>query len=146
PPLRDRKADILLLADHFVEKYSRESRKKILRITTPAIDMLMAYHWPGNVRELENCIERAVLLSNEGVIHGHHLPPTLQTAEASGTMHEGPLQATLDNIERNLILDALKSSRGNLAGAAKALGLSERVMGLRIRKHGIDPKRFHTKM
>jgi len=146
PPLRDRKADILLLADHFVEKYSRESRKKILRITTPAIDMLMAYHWPGNVRELENCVERAVLLSNEGVIHGHHLPPTLQTAEASGTVHAGPLQATLDNIERNLILDALKSSRGNLAGAARALGLSERVMGLRIRKHGIDPRRFHTKM
>ncbi len=106
----------------------------------------MAYHWPGNVRELENCVERAVLLSNEGVIHGHHLPPTLQTAEASGTVHAGPLQATLDNIERNLILDALKSSRGNLAGAARALGLSERVMGLRIRKHGIDPRRFHTKM
>ena len=60
--------------------------KDVRRISTPAIDMLMAYHWPGNVRELENCIERAVLVCDGDVIHGHHLPPTLQTAEASGTV------------------------------------------------------------
>ncbi len=85
PPLRDRKPDILLLADHFLEKYSIEHHKDIKRISTPAIDMLMAYHWPGNVRELQNIMERAVLVCDGGVIHGHHLPPTLQTAEASGT-------------------------------------------------------------
>ncbi len=66
PPLHERRSDILLLADHFVEKYSRINHKNIRRISTPAIDMLMAYHWPGNVRELENCVERAVLLSQEG--------------------------------------------------------------------------------
>jgi Nif-specific regulatory protein len=144
PPLRERRADILLLADYFVEEYSKANHKYIRRISTPAIDMLMSYHWPGNVRELENCIERAVLLSDDGVIHGYHLPPTLQTAEASGTVHPGALQETLDNVERELILDALKSSRGNMAKAARELGVSERVMGLRIKKHGIHPKRFRT--
>ncbi|MHC4222002.1 MAG: sigma 54-interacting transcriptional regulator, partial [Planctomycetota bacterium] len=76
PQLRDRKDDILLLADFFVEQYSKKMSKDIRRISTPAINMMVAYHWPGNVRELENCIERAVLLSSDGVIHGHHLPPT----------------------------------------------------------------------
>lgn len=144
PPLRERKTDVLLLADFFVEKYSRTNHKTIRRISTPAIDMLMSYHWPGNVRELENCIERAVLLSTDEVIHGHHLPPSLQTAEASATTPVGTLQETLDNVERELVLDALKSSRGNKARAARNLGLTERLMGLRVKKHGIDPKRFHT--
>jgi Nif-specific regulatory protein len=144
PPLRDRKADILLLADYFVEKYSKANHKNIRRISTPSIDMLMSYHWPGNVRELENCIERAVVLSNDDVIHGHHLPPTLQTAEASRTMLTATLQATVDNLERDLLLDALKSSRGNIAKAARALGMTERLMGLRIKKHDIDPHRFRV--
>jgi Nif-specific regulatory protein len=144
PPLRERKTDIPLLADHFVEKYSKANHKTIRRISTPAIDMLMSYHWPGNVRELENCMERAVLLSSDHVIHGHHLPPTLQTAEASGTTHSGTLDGTLENIERDLILDALKAARGNKAKAARALGITERIMGLRVRKHGISPRRFRT--
>jgi Nif-specific regulatory protein len=144
PPLRDRKTDILLLADHFVEKYARLGHKDVRRISTPAIDMLMSYHWPGNVRELENCIERAVLIATDEVIHGHHLPPTLQTAEASGTGHAGTMPDALLALERNLILDALKSSYGNKAKAARALGISERLMGIRVEKHGIDPKRFRT--
>ena len=86
PPLRERKSDILLLAEHFVEKYEQEHDKRIKRISTPAIDMLSCYHYPGNVRELENAIERAVLVCDSNVIHGHHLPPTLQTAEVSGTV------------------------------------------------------------
>jgi len=145
PPLRERKTDILLLADHFVEKYSKANNKNIRRISTPAIDMLMSYHWPGNVRELENCIERAVILSNDDVIHGHHLPPTLQTAEATGTTTKGTLQEMLDNMEREFILDALKSARGNQTKAAQILGITERVMGLRVKKYGINPKRFATK-
>ncbi|MCL5124770.1 MAG: nif-specific transcriptional activator NifA [Deltaproteobacteria bacterium] len=146
PPLRERKTDIPLLADYFIEKYSRANEKRVLRISTPAIDMLMSYHWPGNVRELENCIERAVLLSSDQVIHSHNLPPTLQTAEASGTVHAGSLDSTLDTVERDLIVDALKAARGNRAKAARALGLTERVMGLRVMKHGIETKRFRTTM
>lgn len=144
PPLRGRKTDIPLLADFFVEKYSKTNHKNIRRISTPAIDMLMTYHWPGNVRELENCVERAVLLSSNHVIHGRHLPPTLQTAEASGTTHAGTLDGTLEDMERDLIVDALKASRGNKAKAARALGITERTMGLRVQKHGIEPRRFRT--
>lgn len=144
PPLRERKTDILLLADHFVEMYSGENHKNIRRISTPAIDMLMAYHWPGNVRELENCIERAVLMSNDDVIHGHHLPPTLQTAEASGTAMKGTLSDAIERVEKEMIMDALKSSRGNMALAARTLGLTERIMGLRVKRYEIDPKRFRS--
>jgi Nif-specific regulatory protein len=142
PPLRERKTDVLQLADYFVEKYGKANGKQVRRISTPAIDMMMSYHWPGNVRELENCIERSVLLSDDDVIHGHHLPPTLQTAEASGTAFRGPLAGALGGVERELIIDALKSHRGNMARSAKALGVSERIMGLRVRKYGIDIWRF----
>jgi Nif-specific regulatory protein len=74
PPLREHKEDIMLLADHFLEKYAAENNKNITRISTPAIEMLTRYHWPGNVRELENCIERAVLLCDGDVIRSEHLP------------------------------------------------------------------------
>ena len=144
PALRERKADILLLADFFVQKYARVNHTSVRRISTPAIDMLMGYHWPGNVRELENCIERAVLVSEDEVLHGFHLPPTLQSAEASGTVTVGPLQTALDNIEREMIIEALKTCRGNMAKAARALGLTERLMGLRVKKHGIDAHRFRS--
>ncbi len=142
PPLRERKTDILLLADYFVEKYSRANGKNVKRISTPAIDMMMSYHWPGNVRELENCIERAVLLTKDDVIHGYHLPPTLQTAEASRTTFKGNLEAVLAGVERDLIIDALKSSRGNQTRAAKLLGITERKLGLRIKRYSIDVKKY----
>ena len=142
PPLRERKADILMLANHFIQSSNRKHGRRVRRISTSAIDMLMAYHWPGNVRELENCIERAVLLAREGVVLGHHLPPTLQTAEASDTSPLEGLQGQLDRLEQELILDALKSTRGNMSRAARMLGISERIMGLRIKKHQINPRRF----
>ncbi len=142
PPLRHRKTDILLLADRFVEKYSKINDKKVIRITTPAIDMLMSYHWPGNVRELENCIERAVILADHEAIHSYHLPPTLQTPEKTGATFVGDLKTTLDNVEYDLIVDAIKSSRGNMAKAARVLGVTERLMGLRIAKHGINAGEF----
>ena len=145
PPLRHRKSDIMLLADHFVEKYSKKNGKKIKRISTPAINLLMSYHWPGNVRELENCIERAVLLSTDGVIHGHQLPPSLQSAESTDTGLHSTLQEALDNVEREILLDALKSLKGNMAKTAKYLGITERIMGLRIKKYNIDPKVFRSK-
>jgi len=142
PPLRDRKSDILMLSDHFVEKYSSANMKSIRRISTPAIDLLMNYHWPGNVRELENCLERAVLLTTDEVIHSHHLPPSLQSAESSGTPIEETLEAALEKHEKELLSDALKSTKGIMAKAAKILGLTERKMGLRIHKYGIDSRQF----
>jgi Nif-specific regulatory protein len=142
PPLRERKSDILLLAEHFLEKYEREHEKRIRRISTPAIDMLMSYHFPGNVRELENAIERAVLVCDSNVIHGHHLPPTLQTAELSGTVTSVTLASAVQAFERDLIQDTLKSTRGNIAKAAKQLDSTERILGYKIKKYGIDTLRF----
>jgi Nif-specific regulatory protein len=142
PPLRERKADLLLLVDHFLEKFAREHRKTIKRISTPAIDMLMSYHWPGNVRELENTLERAVLMSDGQVIHGHHLPPSLQTAEASGTVTRVSLSDAVAGFEKDLIQDALKTTRGNRAKAARLLDTTERVLNYKVRKYGIDVRRF----
>ena len=136
PPLRDRRTDIILLADHFVEKYNERHGRAIVRLSTPAIDLLMAYHWPGNVRELENAIERAVLLADSDVIHARLLPPSLQMA-TPGSKRSGPLKVQLDALEKELIIDALKVSRGNRAAAARQLGITERVMGLRVARHGL---------
>lgn len=144
PPLRERKPDVLLLADHFVEKYAREYGKEVKRISTPAIDMLMSYHWPGNVRELENCVERAVVLCNDGVIHSHYLPLTLQTAEGSGTIMNQSLNSAVAALEREMIMDALKTSGGNQAQAARLLQTSERVINYKVKKFGIDCRRFHS--
>ena len=137
PPLRERKTDILLLADYFLEKYARENNKDIRRFSTPSIDMMMAYHWPGNVRELENCIERAVLLCEEGVIHSYHLPPTLQTGSASGTMPSLSLDDAVATLEKEKIIDALKNTRGNSAQAAK-------IMKTTIRKFNYKAKKYHV--
>jgi Nif-specific regulatory protein len=144
PPLRSRRADVLPLADHFIEKYSAEHRKPIKRISTPAIDLLAQYHWPGNVRELENTIQRAVLMADGEVIHRHHLPPTLQTAEATGTVVSASLGAAVVAFERGIIEDALKTSRGNRSKAARLLGTTERVISYKVRKYGIDPGRLRT--
>jgi Nif-specific regulatory protein len=144
PPLRERRPDIPLLADHFVEKYAGQHGKVVRRLATSAIDLLMAYHWPGNVRELENCIERAVLVCEGGAIHAHHLPPTLQTAEVSGTTPPRSLEAAVGAYEKDLITDALTSARGNQARAARLLDTTERIVGYKIRKYGIDGERFKT--
>jgi Nif-specific regulatory protein len=144
PPLRERKSDILLLADHFLETLSREHNKQVRRIATPAIDMLVSYHWPGNVRELSNVIERAVVVCDANVIHAHHLPPTLQTAEASGTTPTLTLRETLEAVEKDALQDALKSARGNRAKAARLLGATERVFNYRVRKYRIDWRRFRA--
>src|SRR5205814_3338430 len=142
PPLRDRKADMLLLADHFLEKFSREHGKVIKRISTPAIDMLMSYHWPGNVRELENALERSVLMCEGQVIHAHHLPPSLQTAEASGTVTRVSLTDAIVAYEKDLIQDALKTTRGNRAKAARLLDATERILNYKIKKYAVDVRRF----
>jgi Nif-specific regulatory protein len=143
PSLRERGADIMLLADHFVQKFSEELGKKVIRIDTPAIDMLMAYHWPGNVRELENTIERAVLLSEDGVIHGHHLPPSLQMkGPETYSGEKGKFETLVANYERQLIVEALKESWGNQTEAARLLGTTKRVVQYKIQKLDIDYRRY----
>ena len=142
PPLRDRRGDILLLADHFVEVYSQRMKKKVKRISTSAIDMMTTYHWPGNVRELENTIERAVLLSHEGVIHGHHLPPTLQTGRMTNTTGQGTFAERVAVFEQDIIIDSLKRKNGNMAAAAEDLGTTSRIIRYKVQQYEIDPKQF----
>ena len=145
PPLRERKSDITQLVDHFIAKYNEEHGLNVKRISTSAIDMIMSYHWPGNVRELENCIEQACILGNTGVIYGFHLPPTLQTPEATVSPERGPLQNVLAKVEKELIMDNLKLAKGDLGIAADNLGLTERQMELRVAKYNINLKKYNMK-
>jgi Nif-specific regulatory protein len=143
PRLRERKTDIMLLANYFIEKFSKEHEKKIVSISTSTTDMLMRYHWPGNVRELENCIERAVILCNDGVVHSYHLPPNLQKSDDTAT-HEtkGAFKDMMTNLERKTITEELERCHGNMAKAARGLGITERMMGTRVAKYAIDPAKF----
>jgi len=142
PPLRERKTDITLLADHFLEKYAKENRKEIHRFSTPAIDMLTSYHWPGNVRELENCIERSVLLCEEGVVHSYHLPPTLQTGTESNTLPKLSLEDAVSNLEREMIIDALKNTRGNITEASELLATTVRKFSYKAKRYGVDYRKY----
>ena len=140
PPLRERKDDIMLLADHFLQHFARENGKPITRISTPAIEALTRYHWPGNIRELENCIERAVLVCDDDVIRSEHLPPSLQMINKSDAAATPSFTEIVANKERELIVDALKKCGGQQRKAAQELGLTERILGYKIRKYGIHPK------
>jgi Nif-specific regulatory protein len=142
PPLRERSSDVILLADHFVTQSAEEMGKEVKRISTPALNMLMAYHWPGNVRELENVIERAVILSDDGVIHGYNLPPSLQTSTETGTTFGCGLEAKIQAVEYEMIVEALKTHNGNTTEAAKELGLTRRILGLRLEKLSINYKNY----
>ena len=147
PPLRERKSDIVLLADYFAEKYADRNGKRIKRISTPAIDLLTSYSWPGNVRELENAIERAVILSRDQVIHSYDLPPSLQSPSSTNTEPTTTLEAALSRLEKELVVEALKIADGNMAAAARRLGITERQMGLRVRHYGINWRLYRaTKM
>jgi Nif-specific regulatory protein len=145
PPLRERRTDILLLAEFFLEKYNQEHRKHIRRISTPAIDLLMEYHWPGNVRELQNCMERAVLICEEDAIKSQHLPPTLQTAESSNTRSRLSFNQAVEAFEKEMIIEALKKNNGISSRAAEELEITQRIINYKIAKYGIEPRRFKVK-
>ena len=150
PPLRRRKEDIVSLADYFLTKYNKQYHKHVNRLSTPAINMLMSYHWPGNVRELENMVEHAVIMSNSGVINAIDLPPSLQTAAATGTESLLPnrsaspepgasIEALTAAFETELITAALKRTHGNVSAAARELGTTIRKLHYRIHQLRIDP-------
>ena len=146
PPLRERgKADLMLLADSLVDRLGRSMGKSIFRIDTPAIDMITAYHWPGNVRELENVLERAVVLAEGEVIHGHHLPPSLQMNRYANQPENLDFATRVSNFEIELITEALKDAAGNQTKAAERLGITKRIIQYKIRNYGIPWERFVPK-
>jgi Nif-specific regulatory protein len=142
PPLRDRGSDIIILAEHFVSHFVKQFNKEIKRISTPVQEMLLAYSWPGNVRELENVIERAVILSEDNVIHGYNLPLSLQTPILSSTTFKSGLCARIDSVEYEMITESLTNHKGNISAAAEELGLTRRMLSLRLSKFGINYKKF----
>jgi Nif-specific regulatory protein len=99
--------------------------------------MMMAYHWPGNVRELENCIEHAILLSDDGVIHGYHLPPTLQIPTQQESVPQGTMKNRVSLLERDMIIDSFKRYSGRVSCVARELGITERMLRYKIKKLNI---------
>jgi Nif-specific regulatory protein len=137
PPLRDRRADIPALADYFLEKYGREHRRDIRRITSGAMDLLAAHSWPGNVREFENAIERAVVSCVGMVLDESHLPKSIRSAELQSQTPPTTLSQAVAQLERQMIADALRESQGNLARASRRLGTTERILSYKVRKYGL---------
>ena len=150
PDLRNRKSDIILLAEHFLDQYAARYNKKIKKLSAPAVNMLMSYHWPGNVSELENCMERAVLACPDETVSGYYLPPSLQAAVSAPagkiTDRDGTVNFPLlvSTFERELIVDALKSCGGNVAAAAKFLQLTDRVIRYKIKQLKIQAELYRN--
>lgn len=140
PALRDRKSDILLLAEHFLEKYNKVYGKNIKRISTPAINMMSVYSWPGNVRELENCVERAVMSSHDSAISGYNLTSAVRAGYLQRSIpyaEDADFSSMVISFERELITEALKANRGNAAAAARKLNISQRMINYKIKKYAI---------
>jgi Nif-specific regulatory protein len=142
PPLRDRKADLPVLTDLFIEEFAVEHVRGVRGVSSRAMDMLMNYDWPGNVGQLRRTIERAVVMTSGPVIHHHHLPPEIQTSGDSAAVPMLGLSEALEGYERELLQDALRQAKGVRSQAARLLMTSERVFSYRLRKHGIDTRRF----
>ena len=107
--------------------------------------MMAAYHWPGNVRELENCVEYSVLLSRDNVIHGHNLPPSLQMPDADDASLVDSLRHRVAILEKDMIVDSLKSCNGNVNSAARRLGITARMVRYKFKKLRIDHQQFMHK-
>jgi two-component system NtrC family response regulator len=137
PSLRDRRADIAALLDHFVARFARDNGKPIRGLSREARDALLRYDYPGNVRELENLVERAVVLTRDDVIGLGDLTPGLRDPEPAPADPATTLPAATEGLERRLIRDALAAAGGVQTRAAEALGISERVLRYKLRKYGL---------
>jgi len=140
PPLRERAGDIVLLAEHFVTHFATQQGIATPKLTTPALNLMQTYSWPGNVRELENAMERAMILAEDGMIHAYNLPTQLQTIAAE--VNESPVHTRMSQVEYELIVEALGKSHGNVSDAALQLGMTRRILSLRMTKYQLHYKQF----
>jgi DNA-binding NtrC family response regulator len=145
PPLRDRKEDILPLAEAFLSEIGRSVGRPAGGLSEDATDRLLAHPWPGNVRELRNAVERAVILCDGGLITGEHLPialgrtsPAVSSESAAAFPAEG---MKLESIERDLLYKALEKAHNNKSQAAKLLGLPRGKFYSLLRRHGLTDAR-----
>jgi Nif-specific regulatory protein len=137
PALRERREDILPLAEHFLGKHAAAHGKRASGFSTLARECLLAHDWPGNVRELENTVERAVVVCDGQTVHQHHLPPALQQRGPAAPAASDGLFAAVEAYERELVREALKAARGVRAEAARILKISSRVLSYKIEKYKI---------
>ncbi|RMG15133.1 MAG: sigma-54-dependent Fis family transcriptional regulator [Planctomycetota bacterium] len=144
PPLRERRGDIELLANHFCAHFNEKNRKHFKGLSPPALELLRRYHWPGNVRELENVIERAVVLGRGEWITPEHLPANIRSSAPPPGRDGFDVVArvldaglTLNEFERRMIARALERCDGNISRAARLLGLTRRTLQYRMRRDGI---------
>jgi len=133
PPLRERTDDVPLLGDFFLRRYAEKNGKEVVGFTRSAMDRLVSYHWPGNVRELENVIERAVVLTKDRVIDEEALPRVLFDAGAStGQSITVAVGTPLEEVERRLIFETLRRTKGDKRLAAQLLGIATRTIYRRL--------------
>jgi two-component system NtrC family response regulator len=139
PPLRERREDIPILVDHFIQRYAMENQKNIQGVSREARDRLLRYDYPGNVRELENIIERAVVISQDPVISTPDLPfqECLDVDDTGEPGRTGTLHEAMENLERRMIQEALEQAESNQSQAARLLGLSERMLRYKLKKYGL---------
>jgi transcriptional regulator with PAS, ATPase and Fis domain len=139
PPLRDRREDILVLIEHLLLNISKETGR-LVRLADDVRDMLLSYNWPGNVREVINVIKRAAIMCDADRITLDDLPLHLRGGYVltSASYSDKSLDEAISELERKMIVDALKQTRGLQAKAAKLLGISERSIWYRIKKYSID--------
>jgi two-component system response regulator AtoC len=135
PPLRERKEDIPLLVNHFLNKYAKENNKQIPQLEPEVMDALINYEWSGNVRELANVIERAIVLSPSGIISMKHLPRRI--IEKTGWKLYKESSLNLLEVEKSLILKALNSTGWNQTKAAQILGISRKQLRTKMKHHGL---------
>lgn len=140
PPLKERREDIPLLVQHFIERFRGESGKKVQGVSGTALDVLQGYAWPGNIRELRNSIERAVILCESDLIEREHLPPEMAGATAEGTMLKLSLGMPLREVEKEYILGSLRRNGGNKARTAEILGISEKTLYNKLNRYTADAK------
>ena len=136
PPLRDRRGDVLLLANHYIDRFNQEFRKRVRGLSPAAADVLQQYGWPGNVRELRNAIERAMLLIDRDVLEPEHFT-TLTRTVAPTQFRLPPEGVNLEEVERQLLLQALERAGGNQTQAAQLLGINRDQVRYRIEKFGV---------
>jgi Nif-specific regulatory protein len=137
PPLRARPTDIPALAQYFLNKFAREHRRDVRGISSAALDALGSHAWPGNVRELENAIERAVISCDGPVLGALHLPDALRSKGIAKGGESMTLAGAVEQLERQMIGDALRETEGNLARASRALGTTERILRYKAEKYGL---------
>ncbi len=138
PPLRERKEDLPVLIDYFIDKFAKENGKSIKGFTAEARDLLLKYDYPGNVRELENILERAVVIAREQYITTNDLPFKSDfLLEDSEKKPFGALKDSLDELEKKLIIEAMEKTQNNQTRAADLLGISERMLRYKLKKYGL---------